>query len=43
MKTLNFDIFGQYELTVEEMIYVRGGDMGDGEPVPVPSQPPFKV
>ena len=44
MKTLNFeltsDIFNEFALTNEEMIYVRGGD---GEPVPMPPQPPIII
>jgi hypothetical protein len=40
MKTLNFDIFEVYQLTNEEMISVRGGNEGDGEPTgSVPTLP----
>ena len=38
----NFDeIFGEFALTVEEMIYVRGGDAG--EPIVKSSNPPVKI
>ena len=44
MKTLNFeltkDIFSEFALSCEEMIYVRGGD---ADPVPNPNLPPIKV
>lgn len=44
MKTLNFeqtnDIFNDFELTVEEMICVRGGD---SDPVMNPSVPPIRI
>jgi hypothetical protein len=43
MKTLNFDIFEEYQLTNEEMISVRGGDAGDGDPIPNPSLPPIRI
>lgn len=40
MKTLNFektqDIFNEFTLTNEEMIYVRGGDAGEPETLPNP-------
>jgi hypothetical protein len=43
MKTLNSnfgeEIFEQFELTNEEMSYVRGG----GDPVPIPMNPPIKI
>jgi hypothetical protein len=43
MKTLNFeltkDIFDQFALSNEEMIYVRGGDEGEVKPTP----PPVKI
>ena len=42
MKTQDFEkIFGQFELTIEEMICIKGGD--DGEPVPAPPTPPIKI
>jgi hypothetical protein len=41
MKTLNFDKFETIQLSVEEMICVRGGV--DGDPVPMPSNPPIKI
>ena len=38
----NFDeIFGEFALTVEEMIYVRGGDAG--EPIIKSSNPPVRI
>ena len=38
----NFDeILGEFALTVEEMIYVRGGDAG--EPIVKSSNPPVKI
>ncbi|MFA5819726.1 MAG: hypothetical protein WC854_10680 [Bacteroidales bacterium] len=44
MKTLNFeltkDIFNEFALSNEEMIYVRGGD---GEPQPIPTPPPIII
>jgi hypothetical protein len=44
MKTLNFeltkDIFNEFALSNEEMIYVRGGD---SEPVPMPTPPPIII
>jgi hypothetical protein len=44
MKTLNFeqtnDIFGDFALTIEEMICVRGGD---NDPIINPSVPPIKI
>jgi len=44
MKTLNFelskDIFNEFALTNEEMIYVRGGE---GDPVSLPTLPPVKI
>jgi hypothetical protein len=40
MTTLNFDIFEVYQLTNEEMISVRGGNDGDGDPTPtIPTIP----
>jgi hypothetical protein len=45
MKTLNLknidQIFDEYALTVEEMICVKGGEMG--EPIIKPSTPPVKI
>lgn len=45
MKNLNLtntdEIFGTYTLTVEEMINVKGGDMG--EPIILPTVPPVKI
>jgi hypothetical protein len=43
MKTLNFDLFEQYLLTIEEMKAVRGGDDSDGEPSPTPPPTPIKL
>jgi hypothetical protein len=44
MKTLNFDltknIFDEFALSNEEMIYVHGGD---GDPEPMPPKPPIKI
>jgi hypothetical protein len=37
MKTLNFDIFGDYQLTNEEMMSVRGGDGPDPSQNPNPT------
>jgi hypothetical protein len=46
MKTLNLelakDIFNEFALSNEEMIYVRGGEM-DGEPIVKTSPPPVKI
>jgi hypothetical protein len=43
MKTLNFelanDIFNEFTLSNEEMIYVRGGE---GDPIVLPGQPPIR-
>jgi hypothetical protein len=41
MKTLNFEKIEAIQLSVQEMICVRGGI--DGDPVPMPSNPPIKV
>jgi hypothetical protein len=45
MKTLNLknieEIFNEYALTTEEMIFVKGGDAG--EPILKPSVPPIKI
>lgn len=45
MKTLNFEpieeIFGNYALTAEEMICIKGGDAG--EPIVKPAQPPVRI
>jgi hypothetical protein len=43
MKTLNLDIFENFQLTVEEMIKVRGGDPNEGDPTPMPPPIPIKV
>jgi hypothetical protein len=43
MKTLNFDLFENYQLSIEEMISVRGGDPSDGEPTPIPPPLPIRV
>lgn len=43
MKTLNFEIFEVYQLTNEEMISVRGGGAGEGDPTPIPPTPPIKL
>ena len=44
MKTLNFelakDIFDEFALSNEEMIYVRGGD---ADPIIRPGEPPVKI
>ena len=44
MKTLKFeltkDIFNEFALSNEEMIYVHGGEL---EPVPKPTQPPIRI
>jgi len=37
---LTKDIFGEFALTIEEMINVRGGD---GETIIVPTMPPIKI
>ncbi|HOK26686.1 MAG TPA: hypothetical protein P5320_02475 [Bacteroidales bacterium] len=36
----NLDFFAAFELTNEEMLTIKGGDIGD--PTPVPPQPPKK-
>lgn len=45
MRTLNLrnidEVFGEYALSVEEMICVKGGDAG--EPIILPSTPPVKI
>ena len=43
MKTLDLDVFESYLLTVEEMIVIKGGDDGDGDPIVPPSIPPVKI
>ncbi len=43
MKTLNFDLFENFQLTLEEMIYVRGGGANEGDPTPIVPLPPIKV
>ena len=44
MKILNFeltnDIFNEFALSNEEMIYVRGGG---GDPIAIPTPPPIKI
>lgn len=44
MKTLNSklmsDIFNEFELSNEEMIYVRGGE---GDPIIKPTEPPIII
>ncbi|MEI8225389.1 MAG: hypothetical protein WCG82_05625 [Bacteroidota bacterium] len=44
MKTLNFeltkDIFNEFALSNEEMIYVRGGEL---DPVAIPTPPPIRI
>ena len=44
MKILNFDltkdIFTEFLLSNEEMIYVRGGD---ADPITLPNPPPIKI
>jgi hypothetical protein len=46
MKTLKFeltkDIFNEFALSNEEMIYVRGGD-AQGDPISYPTPPPVKI
>jgi hypothetical protein len=42
MKTLNFDIFDVYQLTIEEMISVRGGSANEGDPTPTVPTIPIK-
>jgi len=47
MKNLNLietrDIFAGYELTVDEMFNVRGGDNIHSEPIILPPSPPIKI
>ena len=43
MKTLNFDLFENDLLSVEEMIKVRGGDPNDGDPTPTTPPLPIKI
>ena len=44
MKTLKFeltkDIFNEFALSNEEMIYVRGGE---GDPIVLPPPPPIRI
>jgi len=44
MKTLNFeltkDIFNEFALSNEEMIYVRGGEL---DPITLPNPPPIII
>ncbi|MCX6327643.1 MAG: hypothetical protein NT144_13485 [Bacteroidia bacterium] len=46
MKTLNFEstknIFNEFALSNEEMIYVRGGD-AEGDPIILPPEPPIII
>lgn len=46
MKTMTIDltkdIFTEFTLSIEEMIYVRGGD-AEGDPITLPTQPPIKI
>ena len=41
MKTLDFEIFGSYVLSDEEMIAVKDG--GEGEAIQPPVIPPVKI
>lgn len=47
MKNLDFenvrDIFNDYELSVEEMYNVRGGENIKSEPIILPPNPPIKI
>ncbi len=47
MKNLNSietrDIFADYELTVDEMFNIRGGDQTHSEPIILPPSPPIKI
>jgi hypothetical protein len=43
MKTLNFDLFENYQLSIEEMITIRGGEANDGDPTPTTPPLPIKV
>ena len=47
MKNLNSvqtrDIFAEYELTVDEMFNVRGGENIHSEPIILPPSPPIKI
>jgi hypothetical protein len=43
MKTLNFEIVENYVLTNEEMIVIRGGGDAEGDPQPLPPNPPIKI
>ena len=47
MKNLNSetmrDIFAEYELSIEEMFNIRGGDNIHSEPIMLPPAPPIKI
>jgi hypothetical protein len=47
MKNLNSetmrDIFAEYELSIEEMFNIRGGDNIHSEPIMLPPTPPIKI
>jgi len=47
MKNLNSetkkDIFAGYELSIDEMFKVRGGDNIHSEPIVLPPTPPIKI
>ncbi|NLN30021.1 MAG: hypothetical protein GX158_02085 [Bacteroidales bacterium] len=47
MKNLNSsktkDIFAGYELTIDEMFNIRGGDKIKSEPIILPPSPPIKI
>ncbi len=37
----DFDFYAVFELTEEEMIVIRGGDGGPGDPTNPPTRPPI--
>ncbi|HOF21702.1 MAG TPA: hypothetical protein PLO24_10630 [Bacteroidales bacterium] len=37
------EIFAGYELTIDEMFNIRGGDKVKGEPIILPPSPPIKI
>ncbi len=37
----DFDFYAVFELTEEEMIVIRGGDGGPGDPINPPTRPPI--
>jgi hypothetical protein len=39
---LTKDIFNEFELSIEEMICVRGGD-AQGDPITLPNNPPVRI